>query len=440
LPCFAAMTLIERTHFLRSFTRVGQRIGRHPPARAFSWALIDQGLSSVTNLAASVAVAKSTSPATFGGYSLAFIGYTVAVGVAVNLGVIPAMIRPREDPEEQRRNLERSVSAGSTIGVMASVPLIAAALISGPARRPFLFLFAAMMPVLVLQALWRASFLAERAPAKAAKLDGIWFVVQGLTSAILLGLDIRGGVWFAGSWGLGAAAGALWVSYRTDTWPHVERLRSHLREYRDLTPNLVGEFAAFSGVIQTMPYALAPIVGLDGIAAIKAGQLELGILNIPLQGILPLSVAYAVRAYSRGADELRKVLRKPALVGGVSIVVVGVAISLLPARLMYHLVGPNASAAKPLVLPLAAALLGMWLCNTAFAGLRARADVRITFILQSAISLTFLAAALLGGAKAGPVGACISMAVANLLGAGLAWAFHLSRMHAAESKKALMAN
>ena len=103
-------------------------------------------------------------------------------------------------------------------------------------------------------------------------------------------------------------------------------------------------------------------------------------------------------------------------------------ISLIPVSLLYHLVGPNAAAAQPLVIPLAVSLFGLWTAGVAYMGLRARLDVRITFLIQIGISALLLAGTLVGAVRGGTVGACWAMALAYCVGAAVAWIFHLRRM------------
>ena len=392
------------------------------------WGLMDQGISSVTNLGVSVLIAKLDSRAGFGAYSLAFVGYTLATGIAINLGTVPAMIRDRPDKEAQQQSLDRAVSAGTCVGLVFSMALLPIGLLSHDPIRGYFILFGVLMPFLMLQALWRAACFAARDPRAATLCDGIWLAVQGVSSLVLALLGIRSALWYAASWGFGAAAGGVTFSIRARVWPRLTNLRAHLAEYRDLIPNLVGEFIAAAGVNQTLPYILVPIVALAGIAAIKAGNLELGLLNVPLQGLGPLAMAYAVRAFRQGQAELRKLLRVCVIGGGALILAYGVGVSLIPVSLLHHVVGPNAGSAQPLVIPLAIALLGNWTAYVAYMGLRARLDVRITFIIQIGISALLLAGVLVGAVTAGVVGACWGMAVAYCLGAATAWLFHFGRM------------
>jgi hypothetical protein len=343
------------------------------------------------------------------------------------------MIRRRDIPSRQLHQLERAVAGASLVGWLTSLILVVVGLAIGGSVRSYFLLFAAMMPFLILQALWRALCFAMRAPRRAALCDGIWLVVQGSLYAIMLLLGLRSGLWFAAGWGVGAAAGGIAFSWRRGVWPSPRSLRSHLVAYRDLIPNLVGEFGAAAGVSQSVPYALTTVMDLEAIAAIRAGQVELGLLNIPLQGLGPLAMAYAVQAYARGRHELQRLLRACAVGGGVLIVGYGFAVSILPVALMHHLVGPNAPSARPLVIPLTLMLLGQWLSFVAFMGLRARADVRITFVLQGCISVVLVTVALVGGAEWKAAGACWGMAFVNLVGSAVAWQFHVHRMRIAHT-------
>ncbi len=137
----------------------------------------------------------------FGAYSLAFVAYTLATGVAINLSTVPALIRDRPDKEAQQQNLERAVSAGTFVGLVFSIALLPIGLLSHNPIHGYFILFGVLMPFLMLQALWRAVCFATRNPRVAALCDGIWLAVQGASSLVFALLGIRSALWYAASWG-----------------------------------------------------------------------------------------------------------------------------------------------------------------------------------------------------------------------------------------------
>src|SRR4249919_2589534 len=62
-------------------------------ATRFGWGVADQALSSLTNFALGVAVARSVSAEDFGAYAIAFSAYLVALNVTRHLSVQPIAIR-----------------------------------------------------------------------------------------------------------------------------------------------------------------------------------------------------------------------------------------------------------------------------------------------------------------------------------------------------------
>jgi len=406
-------------------------------AKTGLWGLVDQGLSSITNLSLSVIIARTSTPSGFGAYSLAFVAYTITMGIVVNTSTIPITIRHgAESLDRFRIQLRTAVSTGAGLGLISGLLLVGVGLLFNSSVRGYLLLFGVMMPFLMLQAVWRYIYFALRDPKIAALCDGVWALFQTIAFAVLILRGDKDPFLFAASWGAAAAIAGLLFSLKLKVWPQMHTFVSHLREYRKLTPNLVGEFLALSGVNQSLPYVLAGVLGVTAVAAFKAGQLELGLLNIPLQGLGPLALVYGIREYEKGAQQLRSLLRLCVYGGGVAIVLFGLSISLfVPTNLMRHLVGPNASTAHPLILPLTFMLLGNWIAFVAFVGLRARADVRITFVLQAIISVLLLAACIAGSILGHVFGACWAMAAAYIIGSGGAWIFHALRLRHAEQMR-----
>jgi O-antigen/teichoic acid export membrane protein len=404
-------------------------------AKTGSWGLVDQGLSSITNLGLSVAIAKTSTLSGFGAYALGYAAYAIVTGIVVNASTIPITIQHgAESLDRFRIQLRTAVSAGAGIGLIAGFLLVAVALLFHSSVRGYLLLFGALMPLLMLQTVWRYIYFALRDPKFAALCDGVWAFFQTVAFIVLILRGNKDPFAYAASWGAAAAIAGLLFSLKLKVWPQIHTFVSHLREYRRLLPNLVGEFLALSGVNQTLPYVLAVVLGITAVAAFKAGQLELGLLNIPLQGLGPLALAYAIREYEKGAQQLRHLLRLCVYGGGVAILLFGLSLSLLiPIKLMRQVIGPNASPAHPLILPLTLMLLGQWIAFVAFIGLRARADVRITFILQALISGVLLVACIAGGTLGHLSGACWAIATTYIVGSGAAWIFHALRLRHAEA-------
>ena len=63
------------------------------PAGRAGWGLADQALSSLSNLAVGVVVARSSTVADFGVYALAFGGYTIALNVSRAVSTEPLAVR-----------------------------------------------------------------------------------------------------------------------------------------------------------------------------------------------------------------------------------------------------------------------------------------------------------------------------------------------------------
>ena len=66
---------------------------RRQPGRRLGWGLADQAMSSLTNVAVSIYVARELGAAQFGAFSLAYVTYAFALNASRGLATDPLMVR-----------------------------------------------------------------------------------------------------------------------------------------------------------------------------------------------------------------------------------------------------------------------------------------------------------------------------------------------------------
>jgi O-antigen/teichoic acid export membrane protein len=76
----------------RSGTAVFQRLRSHA-VRRIGWGVADQAVSSLTNFAVSIYVARTLGAEKFGAFSLAYVTYAFALNASRGLGTDPLMVR-----------------------------------------------------------------------------------------------------------------------------------------------------------------------------------------------------------------------------------------------------------------------------------------------------------------------------------------------------------
>ena len=80
------------TRLWRSGTVVFQRLRSHA-VRRIGWGLADQAVSSLTNFAVSIYVARTLGAEQFGAFSLAYVTYGFALNASRGLSTDPLMVR-----------------------------------------------------------------------------------------------------------------------------------------------------------------------------------------------------------------------------------------------------------------------------------------------------------------------------------------------------------
>src|SRR5271166_4180961 len=146
--------------------QVGRRLG---------WGVADQAVSSITNFAVNIYIARTLGAVQYGAFGLAYVTYGFALNASRGLATDPLLVRfSGTDVPTWRRAVTRCTGTAATVGLTAgAIVLAAAALLSGTARLAFLAL-GLTMPGLMLQDSWRYSFFALGRGSQAFLNDTIW--------------------------------------------------------------------------------------------------------------------------------------------------------------------------------------------------------------------------------------------------------------------------
>jgi O-antigen/teichoic acid export membrane protein len=179
--------------------------------RRMALAFLDQFVSSVSNFATGVVVARFAGAAEFGEYMLVMMIWLLVLGVHRALVTEPVIISsPAAD--DRRALLAQGVGAELILGLSVSGVVAAAGLtvIATGARVGMLML--ALSPwfaSLLIQDYWRAMAFQQRRPGMALANDLIFTAVQFTTIAVFFLVGWRTPEFMITAWGLGATAGAL---------------------------------------------------------------------------------------------------------------------------------------------------------------------------------------------------------------------------------------
>ncbi|HEX2296656.1 MAG TPA: hypothetical protein VHN37_15290 [Actinomycetota bacterium] len=181
--------------------------------RQGGWALVDQALSSGTNFAVAILVARFLGPADFGSFSYAYTAWIALMGIGRSLLVQPFQVTASAlDGDEWREATKAAAGSVALLGAAAGAVIAVVAVAVGvddPTGATLLAMAACSVPLL-LQDFWRFAAFSRGDARGAAANDGLWAVVQVAAFAgVAATMELTAPVAFL-AWAAGAAAGALY--------------------------------------------------------------------------------------------------------------------------------------------------------------------------------------------------------------------------------------
>jgi O-antigen/teichoic acid export membrane protein len=205
--------------------------------RRMSWGIADQGMSSMSNFAVNIYVARTLGAVQYGAFALAYVTYGFALNASRGLGTDPLLVRfSGTDIPTWRRAISRCTGTAITVGLTSGAIILAvAALLSGTTRLAFLAL-GLTLPGLMLQDSWRYSFFALGRGGQAFLNDTVWLVVLIPTLVLLRKTGHANVFWFVFAWGAAAAAAAAIGPLQARTAPRLSGAWEWLYRHRDLGP------------------------------------------------------------------------------------------------------------------------------------------------------------------------------------------------------------
>jgi O-antigen/teichoic acid export membrane protein len=391
--------------------------------RRLGWGLCDQAVSSLTNFAVSLYVARELGAVQYGAFSLAYVTYSFVLNASRGLATDPLMVRfSGTDVPAWRKAVASCTGTAASVGLVAGAAcLVTSLLLSGTARASFLAL-GLTLPGLMLQDSWRYAFFALGRGGQAFLNDCVWALAMA-PALIVLKLTHHADVfWFVLAWGAAAWAGAAIGPLQARVIPRLPQAWEWITRHRDLGPRYLAENCSLSGAAQLRTYAIGGFVGLAAVGYVQASSTMLGPFLVIFMGISLVTVPEAARVLRRAPRHLR--LYCLAVSVGLSIAALSWGVILLIAlpRGLGHLVLPTIwQGAYPLILPLTIAVTGSTAIAGATSGLRALGAARRSLRAMVITSILYLAFGVAGAAEGGALGTMQGIAVANWIGVGVWW-------------------
>lgn len=386
-------------------------------ARSLGWNLGDQVLSSVTNVALTVIVARSVSGTEFGGFALAITVYILAVLVVRAICGQPLLLAhaAASGVLAQRRVTEEALGLGLAFGLGASaLGLVAAASTSGSLQRALLPLGVLLVP-LVLQDVCRYVAFAQGKPRRAFGNDLLWTVGQGVSMGVVIAAGHASVASLVWAWGLaGTVAGALALGVTAA----VPRVKAGLRFFwvnRGLCGRFMGEVLITSGAVQVTLVGVAFISGPIDVGALRGAPVLFGPLNLLFAASLTGLLAEMAHVAHEGPDRLRSQCRLISVGALVVSAGYGAVLVFLPAAAGRAALGDTWHLTDPLLVPFAVQYAAVGVCLGEVVGLRALASAHRSFGVCWRFTVLFLVFGIGGEWRWGAPGAAWGMAVAAVL-------------------------
>lgn len=383
--------------------------------KRLGWGVADQALSSLTNLALGVMVARAVSTTEFGAFSIAFLIYVSALGQCRALTSQPLVVRFSTATTERWRHAARSAGGVAfVLGAVVGVGCIGVGVLVGGTLGAALKSLGLMMPGLLVQDTWRFAFFARSTGGAAFLNDLVWAAVlfPALGALIAIGHSTVG--WIVLVWGAAATSAAIVGVVQARTLPDPRAVSSWWRAHRDLAPRYAGEFAVTSGTNQAANYGIGVISGLSAVGALRGADVLLGPMKVLSIGLSLTEVPHGARTLLHSTRRLHRnslvislgIAAAGALWGGVLL--------LIPSSVGRSLLGETWAPARELVPALTVATVGRGITLGAIIGLRALAAARRSLRARVISSAGVLVGGLVGAAIAGAVGAAWGFAASTV--------------------------
>jgi O-antigen/teichoic acid export membrane protein len=385
------------------------------------WTTTDQMVSSATNAALSILVARQVSAEEFGAFALAFVVFMYAVGICVALVSDPLTVRFSGVGRRERQDaIAQSAGAAVVLGVALGLLVAPVGLVLGGELGPLLLVLSLFLPGLLLQNHWRLAFFASGWPRSAFANDAVWAVLQigGVVALIATG---RGSpATYLAVWGASATVAAIVGARQAGVLPRPSAARSWVRDHQDIGLRFTWGFLLNQGAFNTAFVVVGVISGAAAVGAMRAAQVLVGPVRVAFAALN----SYALPLMVRLVAENRRLGRPALLMSGVSAAITVLWTALLaslPDSVGRALLGETWTQAGDLLVLYGLQVGAIGVGAGAIAGLRAFAEAGLTLrviLLQAPLALALGA---LGAWLDGARGAVLGLFVTQALGAVYSW-------------------
>ncbi|MGI8882330.1 MAG: hypothetical protein ACR2KJ_17820 [Jatrophihabitans sp.] len=384
--------------------------------------MADQILSSLSNFALAVLVARGLGSDAFGAFSLAFSLYAYALTVSRMLVSQPLMIRYSGSSGTDFANAARQ-STGAAVGVAAPIgmAMLIAGIVAGGALGPSLATTGVLLPGLLLQDAYRMVYFAMARPAAAAANDALWAVAQVAAVLAVNALGYGSPAAYLWAWGLAGWVAAMFAAAQSGLRPAPTKSLRWVRAHSKLTRYSVTEIVLLNGANQLTLLLVAGFGGLSVVAALRGAQ----VLTAPTT-VLTLSVlAFVVPEMARRPSLIGSRLVRAGVLTSVLVTTLvllwGALLFLVPDGLGHLVLGATWTNTHRILFPTVVGMVAGMAGLGASCGVYARGGMKALFPLVLLGAPVYLVTGVVGVMAAGAYGAATGLALAASYGAVVSW-------------------
>ena len=391
--------------------------------RRLGWGVVDQGISSLSNFAIGLFVARTLGASNFGAFTLAFITYTVVINAARGLATDPLLVRYSGKGIRSWRNATAAASGTAlVVGVATGFLCILAGLLLPDPVGPVFVALGVGLPGLALQDSWRFAFFA-RGRGSAAFINDLFWTVLLFGALFAVHSFARDSAWecvlvFGGTATLAALLGML----QARTLPRPFRALQWLRDHHELSVRYLIENVSTSGASQLRSFVVGAVAGLAAVGYVRASEILMGPFLVILMGISQVAVPEASRVFHKDSQHLARFCF---ILGGVqaagAIAWGAILVTVFPLgpgpALLKELWMPTEQLIPAITLTVAAAAF----ITAAIAGLRAMGVARRSLRAQLTGSAAYVICGAVGVVVGGAVGTSWGVTIAEVFAALVWW-------------------
>lgn len=381
-------------------------------------AVVDQGMSSATNLALAVVVASTGTRVEFGALGLVSALYLFEIAL-IRGGVGSLyMVMP---PEVRRTQRREAVGAATWIGLLLGALTVPAGVLAGGSLRGFLLAYALLTPGLIVQDSARYMLYAERQAPLNLRSNIIWAIVQALATLVALAEGSPIGLLFA--WGVGGWASAAYslVQLRCPPWP--SGLTAWFRGRVKHALSWITDGFVQQGIAQLLVWTIGAVAGLRAVGAYRGAVVLTGPATVIIGGLgLGVVLPAAVRRAHRPDGTLERFVTRRVVPGfTLAAVIVLVPLLVLPDQVGEFLLNDTWEASRDLMPVIVAGRILNVMTLGPVLGMRALADRKWSLYLRLLSGGSMLVGATGAAVRWGATGAATALMVISAVLLPLWW-------------------